>query len=65
MPWPLAILSESGACWTLAGALCGGQVQGTYATKLANCLRCEFYRSVVAEGGSAHENAKGILVRLA
>ncbi len=31
------------ACWYVAGTLCGGQVQGTYAEKLGNCRKCEFY----------------------
>jgi len=34
------------ACWALAGSLCGGKVQGTYAQKLNNCWRCEFMIAV-------------------
>lgn len=30
-------------CWAIAGTLCGVQVQGTFASKLANCPDCEFY----------------------
>ena len=30
-------------CWFVAGTLCGGQVQGTYADKLGSCRKCEFY----------------------
>ena len=52
------------ACWALAGTLCGGQVQGTYATKLTNCLKCEFYTLVATEEGPNHESARGILARL-
>ena len=37
------------ACWVVAGSLCDGQVQGTPAEKLANCLRCAFYNLVKAE----------------
>ena len=33
------------ACARIAGTLCGGEVQGTFATKLANCMKCEFYKS--------------------
>jgi hypothetical protein len=41
------------ACWALAGTLCGGEVQGTFASKLGNCLRCDFYHQVAqAEGQS-------------
>ena len=32
-------------CARVAGTLCGGKVQGTFATKLANCMQCEFYQS--------------------
>ncbi len=34
------------ACWVVAGSLCGGKIQGTYAKKLLNCWRCEFMNSV-------------------
>ena len=33
------------ACWALAGTLCGGKVQGTFAAKLVNCMKCDFYQS--------------------
>lgn len=32
-------------CARVAGTLCGGQVQGTFALKLGNCQSCEFYNS--------------------
>ncbi len=34
------------ACWVVAGSLCGGKIQGTYAKKLLNCWRCEFMNKV-------------------
>ena len=34
------------ACWVVAGSLCGGKIQGTYAQKLSNCWRCEFMNAV-------------------
>jgi len=37
------------ACWAIAGSLCGGKVQGTYAQKLNNCWRCEFMNAVKKE----------------
>lgn len=47
------------ACWVVAGSLCGGKIQGTYAQKLANCWRCEFMNRVKqeeegAEAGFSH-----------
>jgi len=37
------------ACWAIAGSLCGGKVQGTYAEKLSNCWRCDFMNMVKKE----------------
>ncbi len=36
-------------CWAIAGSLCGGKIQGTYAQKLLNCWRCEFMNRVKQE----------------
>jgi len=49
------------SCWVLAGTLCGNKVQGTFATKLANCLQCEFYQKVRGEEGEAFVKSKDIL----
>lgn len=40
-------------CWALAGTLCGGKVQGTFAHKAANCMECVFYLQVKREEGPA------------
>lgn len=32
-------------CAKVAGTLCGGKVQGSFATKLGSCMQCEFYKS--------------------
>ncbi|MGA9594848.1 MAG: hypothetical protein WBV06_01715 [Acidimicrobiia bacterium] len=52
------------ACWALAGTLCGGVVQGTFAAKVANCLKCEFYRAVQGEEGAALVSAPTIMASL-
>lgn len=39
-------------CWSVAGTLCGGVVQGTYAEKRASCLSCEFFQCVKDEEGT-------------
>lgn len=31
------------SCWVVAGTLCKGQVQGTFAVKFGACENCEFY----------------------
>lgn len=33
------------SCWTIAGTLCGGEVQGSVAKKEKNCMACEVYKS--------------------
>lgn len=33
-------------CWVIAGTFCNGTVQGTYAKKLIDCLKCDFLKSV-------------------
>jgi hypothetical protein len=41
--------SAGRACWAVAGSLCGGKIQGTYASKLLNCWRCDFMNMVKRE----------------
>lgn len=38
-------------CWVVAGTRCGGKVQGNHAQKIGNCMKCDFYLSVVREEG--------------
>ncbi len=33
------------SCAHIAGTFCGGKVQGTFASKLVNCMQCDFYKS--------------------
>lgn len=37
------------ACWVVAGSLCGGKIQGSFAQKLHNCWRCDFMNLVKQE----------------
>lgn len=39
-------------CAHVAGTLCGGQVQGSFASKIANCMACDFYKSENYDRGS-------------
>ena len=39
-------------CWALAGTLCGGKVQGSFAQKAANCMECPFYLQVKKDEGA-------------
>jgi hypothetical protein len=41
------------ACWGISETLCGNSVQGSYAHKLGNCMKCEFYQAVRREEARA------------
>lgn len=38
-------------CWAVAGTLCQGRVQGSFAAKIKDCGQCDFYARVSAEEG--------------
>ncbi len=40
------------ACWVIAGSMCGGKVQGTFAQKYGNCVICDFFNQVKQEEGA-------------
>jgi hypothetical protein len=40
------------ACWVVAGSMCGGKVQGTFAQKYGNCVLCDFFKSVEEDEGN-------------
>ncbi|WP_440950970.1 two-CW domain-containing protein [Methanosphaerula subterraneus] len=52
------------ACWAISGTMCGGKVQGTFATKVGTCLNCEFYQQVQWEEKPRFETSSKILARL-
>jgi len=52
------------ACWVLAGTLCGGKVQGSFAQKAANCMECDFYKQVKAEEGANYLGSKELMRKL-
>jgi hypothetical protein len=37
------------ACWVIAGSMCNGKIQGTFAQKHKNCFICDFYLCVSQE----------------
>ena len=41
---PAAKAGMGHSCWAIAGTLCGGEVQGTFAEKERNCMACEVYQ---------------------
>jgi hypothetical protein len=52
------------ACWAVTGTLCGGKVQGTFATKLGNCMNCEFFKLILTEEGPKLAKNKDIIAKL-
>ena len=48
-------------CWAVGGTLCGGEVQGSFAAKLGNCLNCDFYSRVRSEEAGKFVTSKEIL----
>jgi len=49
------------ACWVVSGSLCGGVVQGTFAQKMGNCMKCDFYVAVKAEEGASYKSSGELL----
>ena len=39
-------------CWRIAGTLCAGKVQGSYAKKIRRCSLCNFYKLVKSDVGN-------------
>lgn len=52
------------ACWAIAGTLCKGEIQGTFAQKEQNCMKCDFYKQVRLEEGAYFIIAGDILAKL-
>ncbi len=52
------------ACWVVAGTYCGGQEQGTFASKYHNCEKCDFYNLVKKEEGPRYELSIMLLKRM-
>lgn len=51
-------------CWAIAGTLCKGEVQGVFAHKVANCMKCDFFQLVAQEEGSGAAKLLDVLKRL-
>lgn len=39
------------SCWAVSGTMCEDEIQGTFAAKLCDCKKCDFYRLVIEEEG--------------
>lgn len=38
-------------CWSVAGTLCGGKIQGDFASKQVSCMACEVFKGIRDEEG--------------
>jgi hypothetical protein len=52
------------SCWVVAGTLCKGQVQGTFAMKFGSCETCDFYLAVREEEFPAFQFSSILLGKL-
>lgn len=48
-------------CWIVAGTLCNGDIQGTYASKHESCRKCNFYKKVKSQGKNKIMNQSELL----
>lgn len=48
------------ACWLVAGTMCTGRVQGTFAQEYKDCLKCDFYNLIKKEEGLDFKMTLGI-----
>lgn len=53
------------SCWAIAGTYCKGKVQGTYAQKLGDCLKCDFHTFVRHQQREEYVKTRQILDILA
>lgn len=51
-------------CWVVAGSMCGGRIQGTFAEKYQNCNICDFYMKVKSEEHNNFLMISTLLVKL-
>jgi len=52
------------ACWVIAGTFCSGKIQGSSASKLDTCMKCDFYKQVLDEEKLNFQPAKEIQERI-
>ena len=52
------------ACWVIAGTMCDGTVQGSFAKKLKSCEVCLYYKQVEQEEGTSFFPATVLLKKM-
>lgn len=56
-------LNAGRTCWVVAGTLCKGEISGTFAKKMDDCMVCPFYRLVKMEEEDLKSHQE-LLIRL-
>jgi len=51
-------------CWAIAGTLCKGELQGVFAQKVGNCMKCDFFSQVAQEEGRGAAKLVDVLKRV-
>ena len=57
-------LNGGRVCWAIAGTMCGGKVHGSFALKIVDCTKCEFYEKVCKEQGKEFKCGKDVREKL-
>ena len=52
------------SCWIVAGSMCHGTIQGTYALKYLDCIECDFYAHVKQEEAWKFEGLGKLLLKI-
>jgi hypothetical protein len=52
------------SCWVIAGTFCGGEVHGTYAATIEDCVECDFLKKVMEEEKTDHQSANDLLTAM-
>jgi hypothetical protein len=57
-------INSGRACWVVAGTMCDGKRQGTFAQKYEDCQKCDFYVAVKQEEGLNFELSTVLINKL-
>jgi hypothetical protein len=52
------------ACWVVAGTMCSGKIQGTFASKFKGCGLCNFFKTIKQDEGRNLLKSSDLLEKL-
>ena len=50
-------------CWAVAGTFCDGEKQGSFAKKMKNCAKCDFFKKVQTEEAGKDANLLNLILK--